>query len=488
MSIEEKEEWKLINDLAIQAGRALQSSQTGLVHYCMHATPEEIHHTIPVYENLLFSLALMRSRTGDAITEGKGILERMLSFQTAEGAFPIYVHEYSHCRDRFIGAYLLPPLYWILIQFHAVLGNDTKSKLEEGLKRLLDFTLRTQASFDIPPHLIARISGASIALGKHWKDTNLIAYGERLLETLPKEPYASAWASPNHIGDLLTALQLVYPSLHGTPWEKFLNQLGHSWHPLLGASLNPGMKELQAGNQPQPTLNDLWMGYLTKNYSKRAKSKLSFQLQGALIHSSDDHIGNGIYPFKDDGVIENQRYLVRAFDRFAYTAIETTQELHPAADRGKHPLRVIWGDTHHCHTLVAEGGNVGAWTFKEIQHGIELTAKLGDPIEDDDREKNREIVLFCDLHENLKFLVSGIPASTFKLGDEIELQSPDFKAKLRFDLMEGNGHFIGHLMRGNRPSQVSDNGANRFTAYDQQIYLRTLRRSHPCSVRIRLTF
>lgn len=486
MSIEEKEEWKQINDLAIQAGRSLQSPQTGLIHYCVHASPEEVHQTIPVYENLLFSLALMRSRTGDAITEGKGILERMLAFQTAEGAFPIYIHEFPHCRDRFIGAYLLPPLYWILIQFHPVLGNETKSKLESGLRNLLDFTLKTQAAFEIPPHLIARIGGASIALGKHWKETTLIGYGENLLEILPKDIYADAWASPNHVGDLLTALQLVYPSLKGTSWECFLNQLGHGWHSNLGASLNPGLKELQAGNQPQPTLNDLWMGYLTKTYAKRSKHKLPYQLQGALIHSTDDHLNNDSYPYKDEGFIDEQRYLLRAFDRFAFTAMETAQIMHPAADRGKHPLRVIWGDPNHCHTLVAEGENVASWAFKETQQGVEFTAKLGSPSEDDDREKNREISLFCDLHEELKFLVSGISSSTFKLGDEIELQSKDFRARIKFDLIEGKGNFIGHLMRGNRPSQVSDKGVNRFTAYDQQIYLRTLRRSHPCTIKLTL--
>lgn len=486
MSIEEKEEWKQINDLAIQAGKAFQSAQTGLIHYCLHASPEEVQHTIPVYENLLYSLALMRSRTGDAITEGKGILERMLSFQNNEGSFPVHIHEFPYGRDRFIGAYLLPPLYWILVQFHTVLGIETKNKLEAAARALLVYTLKTQASFDIPPHLIARIGGASVAFGKHWNDVPLIAHGEQLLDSLPKDQYALAWSSPQHIADLLTALQLVYPTLQGTSWEPLMQDLGHAWHAHLAAPLNPVLKELQSGFQPQLTMYDLWMGYLTKVFPKRLQNKFPFLLQGALIHSTSDHISKVSYPIKSEGVVNDEHYLLKAFDKYAYSAYQSKQPLHPAADRGRHPFRLIWGDTNHCHTLVAEGGNVTSWDYNEIQQGIELIATLSTPVGDDDREKNREVILYCDLHNDLKFSVSGSPSSIFRLGETVEIESGDLKAVISFELMEGEGDFIGHLMRGNRHSQVSDKGVHKFTAFDQQIVLRTLRRSHPCKVKIRI--
>ena len=72
------------------------------------------------------------------------------------------------------------------------------------------------------------------------------------------------------------------------------------------------------------------------------------------------------------------------------------------------------------------------------------------------------------------------------MSDEITLATPQIKASLQFFLEKGNGDFVGHLMRGNRPSQLKLKGADRFNAYDWQVFLRTLRREGVCDLRLRL--
>ena len=101
-------------DLAVSAGRKFQSAQTGYVHFCFHKSDELINDTIPLYENFLFALALLRFRTSDSMNEGKKILEQLLSFQV-DGNFPIYLHEYPRCYDRFQSMSILPVFYWLFM-------------------------------------------------------------------------------------------------------------------------------------------------------------------------------------------------------------------------------------------------------------------------------------------------------------------------------------------------------------------------------------
>ncbi len=124
--------------------------------------------------------------------------------------------------------------------------------------------------------------------------------------------------------------------------------------------------------------------------------------------------------------------------------------------------------------------------IKKNGNEIALIATLNEPIGDDDREKKREITFFCDLHPELKTTISGKPGTVFTLNEPLLFESGPIRLQMTFSLLEGGGDFIGHLMRGNRPSQTADKGESRFAAFDQQIILRTLRRSHPCKIKIKI--
>jgi hypothetical protein len=120
--------------------------------------------------------------------------------------------------------------------------------------------------------------------------------------------------------------------------------------------------------------------------------------------------------------------------------------------------RWVWGDAERIHTLSLEG-----FAGKMTCEGNTIRLELGE-------EAEREVELFLDLHE-CDIRINGEQATTFQLGDEVGIRSGEVTIALNFELVEGEGMFMGHLARGNRPSQVLKEGT-----YDTTIFLRTLRR------------
>jgi len=118
-------------DLALAAGRKRQSPRTGFVH---HFAPDEtVTDTIPIYENFCFALALFRHKTGDSVSEGKELIERLLAFQSPDGSFPIYLHDYPRCWDSLMPLKIASLLTILTRRFSPVLGEDLREKIDGSL-------------------------------------------------------------------------------------------------------------------------------------------------------------------------------------------------------------------------------------------------------------------------------------------------------------------------------------------------------------------
>jgi hypothetical protein len=146
-------------ELALKAGRLLQSPVTHFIHYS-NENPEHAWETIPMYENFCFALSLFRTKIAENILEGKALLEKLFAFQTAEG-FPIYLHEYPVCKSRKLGQKLSVVSYFLLRDFAAVLGEGLRAKLQSLIIPLeplrpnspeewADFLIQTQISGEDP--------------------------------------------------------------------------------------------------------------------------------------------------------------------------------------------------------------------------------------------------------------------------------------------------------------------------------------------------
>jgi hypothetical protein len=122
-------------ELAVNAGKKRQSPRTGFVHY--FPKDDSAMDVIPVFENFCFALALFRQKSGDAIREGKDLIERLLGFQTESGNFPVYLHDYPKTWDFHLGLKVAPVLVHILRDFASVLNGEYKLMLETALKKMI---------------------------------------------------------------------------------------------------------------------------------------------------------------------------------------------------------------------------------------------------------------------------------------------------------------------------------------------------------------
>lgn len=128
---------KRLVDLAVSAGRKRQSPRTGFIHF--FPAEETISDTIALFENFCFVVALFRQKSVESILEGKELLEKLLAFQTPEGNFPIYLHEFPKCYDPWMALRVAPVLVQIERRFGTVIGSDLKEKITASLARLLKF-------------------------------------------------------------------------------------------------------------------------------------------------------------------------------------------------------------------------------------------------------------------------------------------------------------------------------------------------------------
>lgn len=475
---------KLI-DLAVVAGELRLSPQTDYIHLKYHAQPDEIQYTIPIVENFLYALALFRTRSIENITKAKTLIEKILHFQAISGNFPQYLHEYPECKDHYLAVQLLAPIYWILQGFQQILGADLKNKLETALIKLLKYCLSMHQDKNPPYFIRLRIATAGFAIGKLLNLDDLKLVGEKRLQefdSLHKE-----WFEPKYLADLVVSLQLVDPNLSSSFMKGFKEHLYQVWHQSLCAYSGPKMLEYQAGFEPEVTLYDLLMGYFSKKFSKRALKSDPCHLACALIQPMNDDFLSFVPQNEWSGQIDDQQFSVRKDEKYSYAFTSQIEKWNPAQDKGFSPFKLIWGDADRLHTLVTEGGNSKAINFSKNGNCLEFLFHLAEVPELEDKEKSREISFYFDLFDKSSVKIEGFTATTFKLGEEVKVEVDGFKFTLKFELEKGQGQFLGHFMRGNRPSQIANKGSQRFAAFDWQLFLRTIRRPQDTECVIKVT-
>ena len=127
--------------LAIAAAKKRISPRTGFVH--LYTGDSAAVDTIAVYENVCFVLALCRQKEAESIAEAKDLLQRILPFQTEEGNFPLYLHEYPKASTVSLALQIAPVLVRILQEFGAVLGAECRAQLQSAMTKIIRFISQT---------------------------------------------------------------------------------------------------------------------------------------------------------------------------------------------------------------------------------------------------------------------------------------------------------------------------------------------------------
>ncbi len=421
------EEKRRLVDGHLHAARKRLSAQTGFVHHCYEAEIPQ-HDTIPLLENFCYALALFRSRLSEDVAEGKALLERLLAFEV-DGNFPVYLHEFPQCRNRGLALDLLPALMHIQREFHLVLGESLKEKLQATLKRLLDYLDREHARFAFPAHLWLKRQSLSSAAA-------------------PFIPRSSA-----ELSSFLLALQLFQDYS-----EEDVDWLKAYWHEDLCLYVGPQGKETAFENRPAPTLFDLFMAQWKGSVPERLKLDHPLLLQAALVLPFS-------VPFP--GGQKGLPYLL-------------LQEETPV-------FSLLWGNAEEPHSLIVQEGKTKV-SARRTEEGVVVSFQLPEQIPDE-KDAQGEFGLFLNLSPNHLLTIDGGRATTFQMGQIVEISTQSQKiCSLRFVLKEGEGTFFGHFSRANRPRQLAHRGERRFEAYDNYISLRTIRRTPSCLLECSINF
>lgn len=477
---------------SLQCARSLQSPQTGFIHYTYNAHEGEAQHCIPLYENVLFCLCLFRSGLIENISEGKIVLDRLLHFQNnrdddSKGNFPVYIHNYPECSDRFLGIILLLPFYRILQLYGRVLGGELKARTETAVRNILLYTDNLERKKEIPFAIAVRAAAALISFGTLWGDPLLVEKGNEKLSGLRRKDLEFCMYSTQSLADVLAALQTIYPSLKNSPWNAFWEYLNSTRHRGTAAYVGLCNAEEQKGEEPKVGLYDYLLGTYSGSYSRRAKLQAPVLLQAALLHPVDDTFDDRLPIGCTEGTIDDYRFRLIYNKDWACTITEKPMPDNPREAKTHTPFRLVWGDSARVHTLVCRNIDLNKMLYTCDSSVFTLFFRLESPAPSDDKEKHREVNFYLDYDPCHQIRIAGSAASTFELGQPITIRSGDRNLSLKFELAEGSGQFQGHLMRGNRPSQTENKGSNRFASYDWHVFLRTVRRHDSCVIKATIT-
>jgi hypothetical protein len=194
----------------------------------------------------------------------------------------------------------------------------------------------------------------------------------------------------------------------------------------------------QERGEPALTLYDLFLGEWGGHYSSRALQDHPVHLRASLIYPAEVVL--------DTSPTQSLRYQ-------------------------------FWGCGHPTHSLVLN--TQGSMTEEKDGFTIALQEK--------EVQEEMEIACFYNLHPATQVMINHQKATSFQLGDKIQIISKDRKMELSFSQESGEGQFWGHLYRANRPGQLCCKGEEKHEAFDGVIGLRTIKRGLHASIKILIT-
>lgn len=476
-------------DIAVSCGRAFQSPETGFFHYSYQSSDQVPHQSVPLVENILFVLALLRLRTKEAVQEASGLLERLLAYQEeSTGNFPLYLHDFPACRDRYLPFQLLLPFFRILEGYGPVLGNGLKQKLICAVQLLLPYCWKIQETEKTPYIFSMKLACASIRFARHFGETEGVEKGEKLLKELKERGVTLSWFTPDQLGDLLLSLQLLGEEetlLHS--WKPLWDHAVACWYSPLLAYVGPAFHLRQVKDEQQSTVYDLFMGHIAGAYPHRVFEIHPFQLQAALIYPSKLTLPEKALPYSFEGVFEGKRWKVYQGSTFAYSWIELESALRDYQKPVMHPFYFVWGSPMRMHSFSLQGDSFSKFNLKVLDaKSLEFRFEIPYLSQNQEDEKEHSFTLYADRHENLKKSVAGKPATIFEWGETVELADQALSLKLKFLSGAEKGSMIGSIHPGNRPAQIALKGAARFEAYDQMVAMRTVSQKGPIEMTVLL--
>lgn len=451
---------KELNDLAIQEFRTIQSKETGFVH-SFYGKSEAPHQAVSVLDNFLFALALCRLKTIEGVQEGKSLIEKLLAYQNSDGFFPVYLHEFPFVFDRHHGASLLPILFSIHRYFHRVIGSEMAKRLLGSIEKLLNASLSELSLMSLPNRF--RIGGALVGYGELTHSEEWVKQGNALLDL------QALWNSPSkfipkHLGEAYSGA-LIAGGKTASDLRSWMKSL---WHPELSCYAGPFTSvNFNKGDQ-ETTLFDLYMLAEGTEVPARFKQAELGLLKAALLFPNELPPSTESFSTSDMIIEKNSccSWLPEGENKI-----------------GRYPFAFQWGSQECLSSLIFHAPLTENVKFDGKN---KINIDMGPCPELETKEPGRELYWFLTPKKDLKILINGQTATTFREGDLLTIEDAHLRIELKFEAK--GGVFQGHISKSCLPSEKGNFGKNRFEGYQWQLLWRTISREDNCPVTIHFSY
>ena len=434
--------------LGVEVGDCYYRKTTGFLHFDSQRVLEKNPLPIPIAENMLYALCHIRTHTKEGFEKGKKIVEKLLHFQSENGNFPVYLHDYPHCQKLFYSLRVLQPLYWIIKDYSNVLSEDLTRSALNSFEKALTYCLAKEK--EIKPSYNQRVLLYSISLGaKRHLSLNIKEDVEKDLEALSQKCDQVSWLIPKDIAQLLAAIDIGYDCLLQSPWLMFLGHLKNTYSLNMHSYIGPALREYQLNEKIEFTPYNLYMDLLNPNEAPIRDPSL-YHLYSALIKPFD-------FDFSDIEEVDLLKdSTLKVGDGYSIATTNKSMDF----EKGYFPLKVVLQDKF-LYSLCMQKPK-GDVSFVETECGIEIEVDCYDDFE--------SLSFFLSKYGNEKFTDEKIRrATTFSMGEKTYIHLSNKRICIEF--IAHSQKALAHLMRSNRQSQI-DNKTN--LPYDWHFYLRPI--------------
>lgn len=411
------------------------SSFTGMIHFAPHKKEEDHPFSIPMHENFCFVYTLLSTHMSKEVVQGKELLARLLAFQNREGGFPSFLHEFPNGARFRTNLNILSVLYLIYRDYKNIFEKPLLKDIIISIEKAFCFLEKEDINglIELQRHvLIASYKGTCLAQEKV----------ENLLRI--------SLESSADCSQYLLILALLEQGMYEETIKAAIERLRDLYHPHFQVYIGPLYREFYQEGKVAESLFTAFMG------RKCTDDSTCFSL--AVLYKLSMQCPNS------DGSRDSKHHL--------YLAQKHTVT-DPQKEKGFHLLRMLFSREE---SLVFPS-QLQEFVGEKVENGVLLQFVYPENVPEEEDERY-ELSFYLTDRPTQKIFNEGLPSTTFHFGDvlSIETESQE-KINLCFTLEEGEGEIVGHIQKGNRPSEKKKHHEGLPTAYDWVFTLRTLRRS-----------
>lgn len=391
--------------------------------------------SIPLYENALFALLLLRKKTHEEMSEGKTLLQKILPFQSFRGSFPTEIAQYPASFDVSVTIRIGFLLEIVLRDFSSILGEELHEHII-AVKESISSFIRENVDKDM--------LGSSFI-------TEILAY---VLLSRFEAAFQKIEECTYEVMDLQSRgrLLVILDFLPDHPVsEKCLQHLFRDWNVQSGMYQGPGVGVFHHGNKAACSLFDVWMSLHSGVTLKRPFMYESlFEL--ALLCP------------KKEKIYENKIFIEES-------PSPCFIEPKPHQLEGFYPLRLVIGQETIC------------WKFpggKLVNH-VEIGDSSFQSTIERVNDSSELFHIFVERTDGIELLVDGQKSTWFDPHKGFEIRNKNVVVKIALNSFGGD--CTGLISLGNRPSQLLP---YREVAFDWMVTCECIRGSIPKNFSMRM--